>query len=159
MRRKIYACSLSTWTDHYICICLSCSLRTFSSLIEEKHLKHIQVQRNVVQFLKLSTGWHNVRRFLGGLRGTLTMSPFPCLRVICAFPLSMYLFLCVCGVEDLLLYWRCRYCYWGCIGNIVVDCENVQVACSHRNTALGLGRAIPRLGFRALDFLWRVLIK
>ena len=56
-------------------------------------------------------------------------------------------------MEDLLLYWRCRYCYWGCIGNIVIDCENGQVACSRGNTALGLGRAIPGLGFRALDFL------
>ena len=48
-------------TDHYICICLSCSLRTFFKIhIEEEQIKNIQVQRNVVQRLKPSNGWYNV---------------------------------------------------------------------------------------------------
>jgi hypothetical protein len=42
-------------TDHYICICLSCSLRTFFKIhIEEEQIKNIQVQRSVVQCLKPS---------------------------------------------------------------------------------------------------------
>ncbi len=89
---------------------------------------------------------------LGACAAPLTMSPFLCLRAICAFPLSMYLFLWVCGCEDLLWYWRCIYCSWGCIGNIVIDLENVQVACSHRNTALRLGPCNSQTGSSCFGF-------
>ena len=92
-------------------------------------------------------------RFLWGLRGATHNVPVSMAASDLRIPTINVLISLFCGVEDLLWYWRCRYCYWGRIGNIVVDCENVQVACSHRNTALGLGRAIPRLGFHALDFL------
>ncbi len=46
---------------------------------------------------KWRIGWDTVIDSFGACAAPLTMSPFLWLRVICAFPLSMYLFLCSAG--------------------------------------------------------------